>query len=128
MRFLQIEILMNKQAIKSTITLQVTGTENHESEACVVTPRVFPANVLKGVFIELRLKELFQMVSIHQPDWTAAPSSTKKKDLTHKNVFILECLFNGLSNPNKLSSIRNIQVNCIVLPPDLFKEANFRQR
>ena len=73
-------------------------------------------------FIELRLKELFQMVSIHQPDWTAVPGSTMKKDLTYKNVFILECVFNGLSNPNKLSSICNMQVNCVELPSGPFRE------
>ena len=87
-----------------------------------MTPHVFPVNVLKGIFIELRLKELFQMVPIHQPDWTSVPGSTKKKDLTYKNVFILECVFNGLSNPNKLSSIRNRQVNCTELPSDLLKD------
>lgn len=86
-----------------------------------MTPHVFPVNVLKGIFIELRLKGLFQMVPIHQPDWTSVPGSTKKKDLTYKNVFILECVFNGLSSPSKLSSICNMQVNCIALPLDLFK-------
>lgn len=89
-----------------------------------MTPHVFPVNVLKGVFIELRLKELFQMVSIHQPDWTAVPGSTKKKDLTYKNVFILECVFNGLSNPNKLSSICSMQVNCIALPLEPLKDGD----
>lgn len=106
----------------SIITLQVTGTGYHKSKASVVTPHVFPVNVLKGIFIELRLKGLFQMVPIHQPDWTSVPGSTKRKDLTFKNVFILECVFNGLSNANKLSSICNRQVNCIVLPSDLFKD------
>ena len=62
------------------------------------------------------------MVPIHQPDWTSVPGSTQKKDLTYKNVFILECVFNSLSNPNKLSSTCNRQVNCILLLSDLLKD------
>lgn len=62
------------------------------------------------------------MVPIHQPDWTSVPGSTEKKDFTYKNVFILERVFNGLSNTNKLSNMCKRQVNCTVLPSDLFKD------
>ena len=44
-----------------------------------------------------------------------------QSNLTCKNVFILDYVFNGLSNPNKLSSVCNRQVNCTGLPSDLLK-------
>lgn len=77
--------------MNSIITLQVTGTGYHQSKACVVTPHVFPVNVLKSVFIEVRLKGLFQMVPIHQPDWTSVPGSTKKKGLN-----VQKCVYFGV--------------------------------
>lgn len=44
--------------------------------------------MLKGVFIDIRLKELFQMFSIHLPDQTSVSGPTEKRP-----EFTKSCLF-----------------------------------
>lgn len=40
---------------------------------------VFPVRVWKSIFVELRLKELFQMFLVHLPDWTSVWPKREKK-------------------------------------------------
>lgn len=40
---------------------------------------VFPVKVWKSIFVELRLKELFQMFLVHLPDWTSVWPKREKK-------------------------------------------------
>lgn len=40
---------------------------------------VVPLKVWKSIFVELRLKELFQMFLVHLPDWTSVWPKREKK-------------------------------------------------